>query len=67
MNKDYLLWCPQESILGPLFFLLYINDLIYVSTVVNLILFADNTDLSMFHKDPVYLAASLNKLNKLFE
>ena len=50
---------PQGSILGPLFFLLYINDLNNVSTVVELILFADDTNLFMSHKDPVYLAASL--------
>ena len=57
---------PQGSILGPLFFLLYINDLSNVSTVVELILFADDTNLFMSHKDPVYLATSLNsELNKL--
>ena len=58
---------PQGSILGPLFFLLYINDLNKVSTVVELILFPDDTNLFMSHKDPVYLAASLNnsELNKL--
>ena len=57
---------PQGSILGPLFFLLYINDLNNVSTLVELILFADDTNLFMSHKDPVYLAASLNsELNKL--
>ena len=58
---------PQGSILGPLFFLLYINDLNNVSAVVELILFPDDTNLFMSHKDPVYLAASLNnsELNKL--
>ena len=57
---------PQGSILGPLFFLLYIYDLNYVLMVVELILFPDDTNLFMSHKDPVYLAASLNsKLNKL--
>ena len=56
---------PQGSILGPLFFLLYINDLNNVSTLVELILFADDTNLFTSHKDPVYLTASLNsELNK---
>ena len=37
-----------------------------VSTLVEPILFADDTNLFMSHKDPVYLAASLNsELNKL--
>ena len=58
---------PQGSILSPLFlFLLYINDLTNVSTVVELILFADDTNLFMSHKDPVYMAAILDsELNKL--
>ena len=57
---------PQWSILGPLFFLLYINDLNNVSTLVELSLFADDTNLFMSHTDPVYLAASLSsELNKL--
>ena len=52
--------------LGSLFSLFYITDLNNVSTVVKLILFADDTDLFMSHKDPVYLAASHNfELNKL--
>ena len=45
---------PAKSIL------LYINDLNNVSTLVELILFADDTNIFMSHKDPVYLAASLN-------
>ena len=56
----------QGSILGSSFFLLYINDLNNVSTLVELILFADDIILFMSHKDPVFPAASLNsKLNKL--
>ena len=67
LSTNYLLCgVPQGSILGPLFFLLYINDLNNVSTVVELILFADDTNLFMSHKDPVYLAASINsELNNL--
>ena len=57
---------PQGSILGPLFFLLYVNDIINVSKLAELILFADDTNLFMSHKDPSYLATSLNsELNKL--
>jgi hypothetical protein len=36
---------PQGSILGPLFFILYINDIVHVSKLANLIMFADDTNL----------------------
>ena len=57
---------PQGSILGPLFFLLYINDIVNASTALQLILFADDTNVFLSGKDPEYLVNQLNiKLNKL--
>ena len=38
---------PQGSIVGPLLFILYINDIENVSDILNPILFADDT--SFFH------------------
>ena len=39
---------PQGSILGPLLFLLHINDLCNVSKAVDFILFVDDTKLTYF-------------------
>ena len=41
----------QGSILGPLLFLLYINDLCNVSQVLDFILFPDDTNIFFSHKE----------------
>ena len=40
---------PQGSVLGPLLFLLYINDIQYCSELVSVILFADDTNVLYSH------------------
>ena len=65
-SKNISCGVPQGSILGPLFFLLYINDIANVSKLVDLILFADDTSIFFSHKDINYLNNVLNReLRKL--
>jgi hypothetical protein len=52
---------PQASILGPLFFLLYINDICNVSQLIDTVLFADNTNIFFSHKESRYVINTLNR------
>ena len=42
---------PQDSILGPLLFLLYINDMSEINTLLYFILFADDTNILYSNRD----------------
>ena len=61
---------PQGSILGPLLFLLYVNDL-HNSSALDPIMFADDTNLFYEHKDLKTLFPQVNqellKINERFE
>ena len=66
--KNITCGVPQGSLLGPLLFIIYINDFHKSSNAMSFILFADDTNLFFSHSDPNIIVDVINaELRKILE
>ena len=61
---------PQGSILGPKLFIVYVNDIVNVSSLLRFVLFADDTNIFLSGDDAKEISKTLSieleKLNSWF-
>jgi len=60
-NKRIKCGVPQGSTLGPLLFNIYIKDILNASTILSMVLFADDTNIFISGRDLSEICATLNK------
>lgn len=65
-KKDICIGTPQGSVLGPLIFLLYVNDLPNHISLGNIFMYADDTTIIVADSDPLILSRKVSTVLQEF-